>query len=114
MRWSSPDALRKSRKASAVVAKPPGTRTPALDSWLIISPSDAFLPPTESTSVMRSCSNETTYDIEVTFYNGEKASLVNASGRSEEHTSELQSLMRISYAVFCLKKKNRKQQRTEL
>src|SRR3546814_6657539 len=31
------------------------------------------------------------------------------TGRSEEHTSELQSLMRISYAVFCLKKKkNRK------
>src|SRR3546814_2900528 len=29
-----------------------------------------------------------------------------ASGRSEEHTSELQSLMRNSYAVFCLKKKN--------
>src|SRR3546814_4176388 len=28
-----------------------------------------------------------------------------AFGRSEEHTSELQSLMRISYAVFCLKKK---------
>src|SRR3546814_9931221 len=28
------------------------------------------------------------------------------STRSEEHTSELQSLMRISYAVFCLKKKN--------
>src|SRR3546814_8959770 len=30
-------------------------------------------------------------------------------GRSEEHTSELQSLMRISYAVFCLKKKKNKQ-----
>src|SRR3546814_10020955 len=30
-------------------------------------------------------------------------------GRSEEHTSELQSLMRISYAVFCLKKKKSKQ-----
>src|SRR3546814_9117462 len=29
--------------------------------------------------------------------------------RSEEHTSELQSLMRISYAVFCLKKKNNRQ-----
>src|SRR3546814_8238816 len=28
-------------------------------------------------------------------------------GRSEEHTSELQSLMRISYAVFCLKKKTK-------
>src|SRR3546814_3297713 len=32
-----------------------------------------------------------------------------ALGRSEEHTSELQSLMRISYAVFCLKKKTEKQ-----
>src|SRR3546814_2155642 len=31
-----------------------------------------------------------------------------AGQRSEEHTSELQSLMRISYAVFCLKKKKRK------
>src|SRR3546814_1423840 len=30
-----------------------------------------------------------------------------ARARSEEHTSELQSLMRISYAVFCLKKKNK-------
>src|SRR3546814_1859752 len=30
-----------------------------------------------------------------------------SSLRSEEHTSELQSLMRISYAVFCLKKKNK-------
>src|SRR3546814_4633307 len=29
------------------------------------------------------------------------------SGRSEEHTSELQSLMRLSYAVFCLKKKTK-------
>src|SRR3546814_6738757 len=32
--------------------------------------------------------------------------VVASCGRSEEHTSELQSLMRISYAVFCLKKKN--------
>src|SRR3546814_7804077 len=32
----------------------------------------------------------------------------NGLGRSEEHTSELQSLMRISYAVFCLKKKKTK------
>src|SRR3546814_10002638 len=31
-------------------------------------------------------------------------------GRSEEHTSELQSLMRISYAVFCLKKKKHHEQ----
>src|SRR3546814_7072627 len=34
--------------------------------------------------------------------------------RSEEHTSELQSLMRISYAVFCLKKKKNKQPLTDL
>src|SRR3546814_5469627 len=33
------------------------------------------------------------------------AQLLTGVGRSEEHTSELQSLMRISYAVFCLKKK---------
>src|SRR3546814_7187219 len=43
---------------------------------------------------------------------GRLVNLGNATGhpsfvmRSEEHTSELQSLMRISYAVFCLKKKN--------
>src|SRR3546814_5383835 len=35
---------------------------------------------------------------------------VNQCSRSEEHTSELQSLMRISYAVFCLKNKKNKQQ----
>src|SRR3546814_2276159 len=33
------------------------------------------------------------------------------SVRSEEHTSELQSLMRISYAVFCLKKKKKKNEK---
>src|SRR3546814_10314224 len=42
-------------------------------------------------------------------YMGMLATVINAlalQNRSEEHTSELQSLMRISYAVFCLKKKN--------
>src|SRR3546814_7537387 len=34
--------------------------------------------------------------------------------RSEEHTSELQSLMRISYAVFCLKKKTKHENRTHI
>src|SRR3546814_638378 len=37
-----------------------------------------------------------------------------AVDRSEEHTSELQSLMRISYAVFCLKKKNRNSPHTDI
>src|SRR3546814_5093544 len=36
------------------------------------------------------------------------------SPRSEEHTSELQSLMRISYAVFCLTKKNRRHHKQSL
>src|SRR3546814_5000877 len=36
---------------------------------------------------------------------------VKTGGRSEEHTSELQSLMRISYAVFCLKKKKKNTRR---
>src|SRR3546814_7386732 len=36
-----------------------------------------------------------------------------AAGKSEEHTSELQSLMRISYAVFCLKKKTIKTKHTQ-
>src|SRR3546814_7862904 len=36
-----------------------------------------------------------------------------SGGRSEEHTSELQSLMRISYAVFCLKKKNNNKNQTQ-
>src|SRR3546814_1846485 len=35
----------------------------------------------------------------------ERNECLDGGGRSEEHTSELQSLMRISYAVFCLKKK---------
>src|SRR3546814_8730758 len=35
------------------------------------------------------------------------------ANRSEEHTSELQSLMRTSYAVFCLKKKQKKKKKSE-
>src|SRR3546814_7657775 len=48
----------------------------------------------------KSASNDTT-----------KISKVRLRVRSEEHTSELQSLMRISYAVFCLKKKNTRKAR---
>src|SRR3546814_9771260 len=40
-----------------------------------------------------------------TFIDVFEAEAKKIGGRSEEHTSELQSLMRISYAVFCLKKK---------
>src|SRR3546814_7729739 len=41
-------------------------------------------------------------------HSGQRASPSASGDRSEEHTSELQSLMRISYAVFCLKKKKHK------
>src|SRR3546814_2408612 len=39
---------------------------------------------------------------------------ISAPSRSEEHTSELQSLMRISYAVFCLNKKKKNKTQTQL
>src|SRR3546814_1779572 len=45
-------------------------------------------------------------DAEAVRYSFERGLKLN-KGRSEEHTSELQSLMRISYAVFCLKKKKK-------
>src|SRR3546814_4376793 len=41
------------------------------------------------------------------FHGDEEALPALEAGRSEEHTSELQSLMRNSYSVFCLKKKNK-------
>src|SRR3546814_5654130 len=44
---------------------------------------------------------------------GGKSKRSQQEGRSEEHTSELQSLMRISYAVFCLKKKKEKHRTTK-
>src|SRR3546814_2985277 len=40
--------------------------------------------------------------------------LIRTTARSEEHTSELQSLMRISYAVFCLKKKTCKTKKNHM
>src|SRR3546814_9419808 len=50
--------------------------------------------------------------IEILVHRVAGVDLVLDAVRSEEHTSELQSLMRISYAVFCLKKKNHTQQLT--
>src|SRR3546814_10476485 len=48
---------------------------------------------------------------EVVALRGVHVELVERLERSEEHTSELQSLMRISYAVFCLKKKKKTDQK---
>src|SRR3546814_9747440 len=56
-------------------------------------------------------------DLQIWVDRGAKSSTTDETGsvvlRSEEHTSELQSLMRISYAVFCLKKKNNLQSRRQ-
>src|SRR3546814_3072703 len=47
------------------------------------------------------------------FQRGDRGDLDRREHRSEEHTSELQSLMRISYAVFSLKKKKKKQKKNK-
>src|SRR3546814_7341165 len=51
------------------------------------------------------------HSLAISFDDSQKGGLpgLTCPRRSEEHTSELQSLMRISYAVFCLKKKKQKQ-----
>src|SRR3546814_7136897 len=77
--------------AGAVHALPPqGSATPSSDS---ISRAEAFVP--------WICGPGTSTEQQAPAPGGVE------QGRSEEHTSELQSLMRNSYAVFCLKKKNR-------
>src|SRR3546814_2933240 len=58
----------------------------------------------KATSLKPNSTITTTPSTTVTTTSTTKASVA----RSEEHTSELQSLMRISYAVFCLKKKTKK------
>src|SRR3546814_2626750 len=47
------------------------------------------------------------FDAIIPYGSGAPLPYISSENRSEEHTSELQSLMRISYAVFCLKKKNK-------
>src|SRR3546814_7769760 len=57
-----------------------------------------------SKAILATCTQRPTL-VQVTLRGGICGSATKATPRSEEHTSELQSLMRISYAVFCLKKK---------
>src|SRR3546814_4748810 len=60
------------------------------------------------TTLFRSCCSDPAHraDSADRFDQRRPAGAAGQTARSEEHTSELQSLMRISYAVFCLKKKN--------
>src|SRR3546814_4797502 len=90
-----------------MIRRPPrSTRTDTLFPYttLFRSPLRQRLPP-KSSCVRRGESQHDLRSIQpVALHPGCNAPRRDA--RSEEHTSELQSLMRISYAVFCLKKKN--------
>src|SRR3546814_5313708 len=76
---------------------PPGSTRPAIAAPPLLAPNPLFIVIIKRARMgalldkCRSCSSYWT------------------ASRSEEHTSELQSLMRISYAVFCLKKKNNRE-----
>src|SRR3546814_9494446 len=70
-----------------------GDYTPEVRSWLAVNPDSELLPVARANGITH---------IAPTPSGG-----IVAAKRSEEHTSELQSLMRISYAVFCLKKKKK-------
>src|SRR3546814_1756495 len=61
---------------------------------------------TVSFTVQDADGDQDSAEITVSFEDDGPDAVDDPSERSEEHTSELQSLMRISYAVFCLKKKN--------
>src|SRR3546814_4108786 len=81
-------------KSSSGSGRPPSSGTAVPEDWRIShSPKPGSVSPTVSLSTWKS--------------HDAARGTGSRRGRSEEHTSELQSLMRISYAVFCLKKKNR-------
>src|SRR3546814_2512831 len=63
--------------------------------WLTASPRATSAPPSSPACPRPNCT------------------CISRGRRSEEHTSELQSLMRISYAVFCLKKKTKQEQQSQ-
>src|SRR3546814_3440619 len=73
---------------------PRSTRTDTLFPYTTLFRSSSS-PPSSSAPLSLACPGTTR----------SRPSIVSGRHRSEEHTSELQSLMRISYAVFCLKKK---------
>src|SRR3546814_13612300 len=86
-----------------MIRRPPrSTRTDTLFPYTTLFRS---LPMTEDFDIIRAAYAELVVSDLVEDRIGHRADQI---GRSEEHTSELQSLMRISYAVFCLKKKKKK------
>src|SRR3546814_2086199 len=104
-----------SRKASVVATNVPGPQQPLYMAGCELREMMFWVPQTGSVGV----------GVSIMSYNGrvhfgliadarlipDPDSVIRRFGRSAEHTSELQSLMRISYAVFCLKKQNPKPKR---
>src|SRR3546814_6379155 len=90
----------------AVIAAPPGCQPPSFRARgrdLHHPPPDASSRATHRRALRGPFLHGATFSL-----SEEEPASVEMSGRSEEHTSELQSLMRISYAVFCLQKKNKR------
>src|SRR3546814_12425576 len=104
-----------------IIRRPPrSTRTDTLFPYTTLFRSAFLRPPVESTCELvlfagrdpvRGChrppGRHDLHDLVPPLLRFGLAQAEPVSSRSEEHTSELQSLMRISYAVFCLKKKNK-------
>src|SRR3546814_4553958 len=98
-----------------MIRRPPGsTRTDTLFPYttLFRSPRGLRPPPAASRGLVRKCRIRpearaaVQRDLRTASLLPRPSAEETGKRRSEEHTSELQSLMRISYAVFCLKKKN--------
>src|SRR3546814_2241433 len=89
-----------------MIRRPPrSTRTDTLFPYTTLFRSGRRRPPVTTTGIMISV-----VAVLETIMLSIAVATMKARRRSEEHTSELQSLMRISYAVFCLKKKKKKYQ----
>src|SRR3546814_3302210 len=95
-----------------MIRRPPrSTRTDTLFPYTTLFRSDIGAPAAQAVERMLSAARARAEAIGVRVHvavvdgAGNLAGYLRMPGRSEEHTSELQSLMRISYAVFCLKKK---------
>src|SRR3546814_5706324 len=96
-----------------MIRRPPrSTRTDTLFPYTTLFRS-VVLPrlETDLVDILLAAINGRLQDMEISWSQDSAVCVVMA--RSEEHTSELQSLMRISYAVFCLKKKKKKKEQTE-
>src|SRR3546814_3087545 len=88
---------------SAAPATPPGCRRSPPDMSALPRPLVFWLGPKSASHSYETQAGPLDLDRDRAY--GEKESVAAGPARSEEHTSELQSLMRSSYAVFCLKKK---------